>query len=219
MVDPKIYCYSCLFDVSCVFPLNYLTIYSLNPHTPHHHHHHIHPAHLHIHPPPHTPRPPISFSTCPSPPPSTHTQVDMSDVTSANFTRNKATFAGGAIFADEASTTISSNEYTHALAQGRFGRCFLMFGNEFNLQSVSELPISPLYILYSSTIPSPSFLTPILLVSLSLSPFFLSPPLNFFFLSSFSSSFPPSSSPFSPSPPYFIHSNTHLQIGKREIYF
>ena len=35
----------------------------------------------------------------------------MSDVTSANFTRNKGTFAGGAIFADEASTTISSNEY------------------------------------------------------------------------------------------------------------
>ena len=67
-----------------------------------------------------------------------HTQVDMSEVTSANFARNKATFAGGAIFADDASTTISSNEYNHTLAQGLFGRCFLIFGNELNIHSVSE---------------------------------------------------------------------------------
>ena len=164
------------------FLLTTLCIYSLKPHI--YHIAHLHPF-LHV---------PL------------HTQVDMSDVTSANFTRNKATFAGGAIFADEASTTISSNEYTHALAQRRFGRCFLMFGNEFNLQSVSELPISPLYILYPSTIPSPSFLTPVLLVSLSLSPFFLSPPLNFF-------SSPPFPPPFLPPPPHSppLHPPPYIQ--------
>jgi len=61
----------------------------------------------------------------------------MSESTRANFTLNKATFAGGAIFADDASSSISSNEYNHTLAQGRFGQCFLVFGNEFNINSVS----------------------------------------------------------------------------------
>ncbi len=46
------------------------------------------------------------------------------------FVENSATFAGGAVFADAASTSKLAIEYNHTLAQSLFGSCFLMFGNE-----------------------------------------------------------------------------------------
>ena len=46
------------------------------------------------------------------------------------FSHNKAVFAGGAVFADSASTSKLAVEYNHTLAQGVFGTCFMMFGNE-----------------------------------------------------------------------------------------
>lgn len=55
----------------------------------------------------------------------------MSAVTTGLFGHNKAIFAGGAIYADSPSTTELAVEYNHTLAQGLFGTCFIMFGNEF----------------------------------------------------------------------------------------
>ena len=63
----------------------------------------------------------------------------MSEVVIATFARNRATFSGGAIYADESSTSITADEYNHTLAQNRFGLCFAVFGNEFNTQPVSSL--------------------------------------------------------------------------------
>lgn len=51
-------------------------------------------------------------------------------MTSGVFAYNKAVFAGGAVFADSASTSKLAVEYNHTLAQGIFGSCFMMFGNE-----------------------------------------------------------------------------------------
>ncbi len=51
-------------------------------------------------------------------------------MTSGVFAHNKAVFAGGAIYADRASTARLAVEYNHTLAQGLFGACFIMFGNE-----------------------------------------------------------------------------------------
>ena len=64
-------------------------------------------------------------------------QLDMTGVVSAVFAYNNATFSGGAIYADESSTSITADEYNHTLAQNRFGLCFALFGNEFNTQPVS----------------------------------------------------------------------------------
>ena len=61
----------------------------------------------------------------------------MSGVDSATFAYNNATFGGGAIYADESSTSITADEYNHTLAQSRFGFCFALFGNEFSFQPVS----------------------------------------------------------------------------------
>ena len=55
----------------------------------------------------------------------------MTEVTMGLFAHNKAIFAGGAIYADSPSTTQLAVEYNHTLAQGQFGTCFVMFGNEF----------------------------------------------------------------------------------------
>ena len=57
-------------------------------------------------------------------------QIDMSEVKQANFTGNKAVFSGGAIYADDGSTSLSADEYNHTLAAFRFNYCFARFGNE-----------------------------------------------------------------------------------------
>ena len=60
----------------------------------------------------------------------TNSQVDLSAVSKGVFAHNKAVFAGGAVFADSASTSKLAVEYNHTRAQGVFGTCFMMFGNE-----------------------------------------------------------------------------------------
>ena len=62
----------------------------------------------------------------------------MSEVTFANFTGNKAIFTGGAIFADDASTTLLAGEFNHSVAQARFRSCFLTFGEELRQMPVSH---------------------------------------------------------------------------------
>lgn len=57
-------------------------------------------------------------------------QVDATAVVRAQFIENLAEYKGGAIFADEESTSLSANEYTHLFAQLIYGDCFMLFGNE-----------------------------------------------------------------------------------------
>lgn len=54
----------------------------------------------------------------------------MSAVEKAIFLQNKAIASGGAIYADDASTSLSAVEYNHTLAETRFNLCFARFGNE-----------------------------------------------------------------------------------------
>ncbi len=54
----------------------------------------------------------------------------MSEVENATFQSNKAISSGGAIFADDESTSINVDEYNHTLADTRFNLCFARFGNE-----------------------------------------------------------------------------------------
>ena len=57
----------------------------------------------------------------------------MTEVDNGLFAHNKATFAGGAIYADSASTTQLASEYNHTLAQSaNLVACFIQFGNEFS---------------------------------------------------------------------------------------
>lgn len=65
------------------------------------------------------------------------TQVDMLDVELAIFRFNNATLSGGAIYADESSSSFSRNEYNHTRAQNRFGFCFATLGNEIVPDRVS----------------------------------------------------------------------------------
>jgi len=69
-------------------------------------------------------------------------QVDATAVVEARFIENLAEFKGGAIYADEESTSPSANEYTHLFAQYIHGNCFMLFGNEQTpLPSVSSVCI------------------------------------------------------------------------------
>ena len=54
----------------------------------------------------------------------------MTDVTAGYFLNNRALFQGGAIYADISSTTHLAIEFNHTVAQGIFGGCYLLFGNE-----------------------------------------------------------------------------------------
>ena len=63
-------------------------------------------------------------------------QLDLSGVTRGNFRRNRAMFSGGAIFADDTSSSVTAIEYTHQLAENNLGPCFLQFGNEFTIAQV-----------------------------------------------------------------------------------
>lgn len=67
------------------------------------------------------------------------TQIDMSDVELAMFRFNNATLSGGAIYADESSSSLSQNEYNHTRAQNRFGFCFAILGNEIVPDTVSTV--------------------------------------------------------------------------------
>ena len=57
-------------------------------------------------------------------------QVDATAVVEARFIENSAGYKGGAIHADEQSTSLSANEYDHRFAQFLPGNCFMLFGNE-----------------------------------------------------------------------------------------
>ena len=59
----------------------------------------------------------------------------MSGVTSGSFKDNIA-FQGGAISADSSSSSLLAVEYNHSRAEGNFGSCFIMFGNE--LRGIGE---------------------------------------------------------------------------------
>ena len=67
------------------------------------------------------------------------TQVDATGVSKAHFIENIADYSGGAIFADEESSSLSANEYSHLFAQNSPGNCFILFGNEISPTSVSDM--------------------------------------------------------------------------------
>ena len=72
--------------------------------------------------------PPLSL-LLPSPSHS-YPKVDLSGVEHGFFAQNRATFTGGAMFADEASSTAIYVEYLHRRAENVAAGCFLTFGNE-----------------------------------------------------------------------------------------
>ena len=76
----------------------------------------------------------------------------MSGVTQGSFLENKAAFAGGAIYADGASTTHLASEYNHTQAQNLFGNCFVTFGNELQpvgQNKVNHFNINEIYCVYA----------------------------------------------------------------------
>ena len=113
----------------------------------------------------------------------------MSGVTQGSFLDNKAAFAGGAIYADSASTAHLASEYNHTQAQSLFGNCFVTFGNE--LQPVVSNKVSVFQVNLTQKIYA------IIILALPSSPPSLSFPLS---LLPPSPSFPPSLPPFSLSP-------------------
>ena len=66
-------------------------------------------------------------------------QVDATAVVEAHFINNSAEYKGGAIYADQESTSLSANEYDHLFAQLLVGNCFMLFGNEQTTSSVSSV--------------------------------------------------------------------------------
>ena len=68
-------------------------------------------------------------------------QVDMSGVSRGRFLDNKAAFAGGAIYADSASTAHLASEYNHTQAQNIFGNCFVTFGNELRASLTDKVSL------------------------------------------------------------------------------
>ena len=50
------------------------------------------------------------------------------------FTNNEARFAGGAVYADESSTTVPADVYNHTLGTGANGACFIRFPRNFGGQ-------------------------------------------------------------------------------------
>ena len=50
-------------------------------------------------------------------------------MTYAEFQFNSARFSGGAVYADESSTTVTANEYNHTLSANVLGICFMEFQN------------------------------------------------------------------------------------------
>ena len=65
-------------------------------------------------------------------------QVDATAVVEARFIENVANYKGGAIDADQESTSLSANEYVHLFSQNQPGNCFMLFGNEQAPHSVSS---------------------------------------------------------------------------------
>lgn len=53
------------------------------------------------------------------------------------FLSNYATFSGGAIYADESSTTVTAIEYNHTLASNVLGSCFIQFPSALLIPEVS----------------------------------------------------------------------------------
>ena len=65
-----------------------------------------------------------------------HFQVDLSNIEVGNTWNNAALISGGAIFADDSSSSIPAIEYTHKVADDVPGPCFLQFGDEFTIVKV-----------------------------------------------------------------------------------
>ena len=61
------------------------------------------------------------------------TQVDATAVSEAHFIDNSVDYKGGAISADQESTSLNANEYSHLFAQLLPGNCFILFGNEHSV--------------------------------------------------------------------------------------
>ena len=59
-------------------------------------------------------------------------QVNFIEVTKGVFQFNEVIYAGGAVYADEDSTTVTSNEYNHTLSSNVLGVCFMEFRNSFS---------------------------------------------------------------------------------------
>ena len=57
-------------------------------------------------------------------------QVDATAVVKAHFIENLAEYKGGAISADEESTSVSANEYAQLSTRQLPRNCFILFGNE-----------------------------------------------------------------------------------------
>ena len=57
-------------------------------------------------------------------------QVNAAAVVKAHFIGNSAEYKGGAISADEESTSVSADEYAHLSTQHLTTNCFILFGNE-----------------------------------------------------------------------------------------
>ncbi len=55
----------------------------------------------------------------------------MSDLSTGNFSFNEALFSGGALYADQSSTTITADQYNHTQAQVALGSCFIQFPSTF----------------------------------------------------------------------------------------
>ena len=72
----------------------------------------------------------------------------MSGVMRGVFQDNSASFEGGAIFADSSSAGRLASEYNHSLAQGTFGPCFLVFGNELRTLTNTNVSILRNFILF-----------------------------------------------------------------------
>lgn len=47
------------------------------------------------------------------------------------FSYNEARFAGGAVYADESSTTVTADMYNHTLGTGANGACFIRFPQSY----------------------------------------------------------------------------------------
>ena len=61
----------------------------------------------------------------------------MGHLVVGNFTFNEARFSGGAIYADESSTTITAEQYNHTYAQVALGNCFIQLPSAFDNTGVS----------------------------------------------------------------------------------
>ena len=51
----------------------------------------------------------------------------MQFMVAGNFTFNEVSLSGGAIYADESSTTVTADQYNHTVNEAAIGNCFVKF--------------------------------------------------------------------------------------------